>query len=104
MNQERFKQLAERAGFNHDPNEEDAEAQLLLGKLERFYAATCEEAVQAAAAVFHGDLTRLTEADATARCTLAIRSLYTNDVLFSLADPHYDMGLLDHLPVTRLRP
>lgn len=103
MNEQRFKMLAAKAGFNPDPHEEDGEAQLLLGKLERFYAATCEEAVQAAAAVFHGDQTRLTEADATRRATLAIRSLYTNDVLFQLSDPHYDMGQFDE-PVTRLRP
>jgi hypothetical protein len=103
LNQERFKALAAKAGFNPEPAAEDAEATMALGNLERFYAAVCEDCAQAAAAVFHGDLTRITNADARSRSVMAIRSLYTDDVLLQLADPTYDMGLYDTTTPTRGR-
>ena len=105
MNQERFRALAAKAGFNAHPDTQDPDAQLVLAKLEGFYGLVCEEAAQAAAAVFPGDMTRITHADAVSRSVLAIRSLYTNDVLLQLADPNYDMGLYDTpVPTARLRP
>lgn len=104
MNQERFLKLAAKAGFNPHPDPGDVEGHLMLEKARELFGLACEESAQTAAAVFGADQTRITHADATARVTLAVRSLYTNDVLFALADPHYDIGLMDHLPVTRLRP
>lgn len=101
MNQQRFKALAAKAGFNPDPKPQDAEAALALAKLEGFFALACEECAQTAAAVFHGDMTRITHEDAVRRAVLAIRSLYSDDVLFALADPNYDMGLYDTTTPTR---
>ena len=101
MNQERFKALAAKAGFDPDPHKEDAAAVLALDRLERFYAAVCEDCAQAAAAVFHADMTRITNADARSRSVMAIRSLYTDDVLLQLADPTYDMGPYDTTTPTR---
>jgi hypothetical protein len=101
LTKERFKQLAAQAGFNPEPDAQDAEAVLALERARKLFALACEEAAQTAAAVFHGDETRITHADATRRSVMAIRALYSDDVLFQLADPNYDMGLYDTPTPTR---
>lgn len=102
MDRDRFLTLAQRAGFNAYPADADVEAQLLLDRLESFYRVVLEDAAQAAAAVFGGDMTRITHADASTRAVMAVRSLYSDDVLFQLADPSHDP--FRYLPPTRLRP
>lgn len=91
MDQERFKTLAERAGFNPTPHEEDGEAHLLLGKLERFYSAVIEDCALAASEAFEPfDQTITTHGAARQRVLRALQSLSTGDMVGSLLeDPVY---------------